>query len=218
MDSPILLVMLVTTLILYIIARLATDAIIQHHYEQKADFFRHFPVQPGDIVFVGDSITDGGNWEEIFPHLRIKNRGINADTTIGVLRRLGEITAGKPSTVFLLIGTNDLAWLAHRNDQDILSDYAAILERLRAETPETRVYVQSILPRTRRFTAHIRRFNAQLKQLAERYDCGYIDLYPHFAAPDGTMRTDLSNDRLHLLGAGYQVWAGLLAPVLPSAG
>ncbi|HQP10891.1 MAG TPA: TonB-dependent receptor plug domain-containing protein, partial [Candidatus Omnitrophota bacterium] len=54
----------------------AVERIETNHYLQRADFFRRYPVNRGDIVFLGDSITDGGCWEELFPGVPLKNRGI----------------------------------------------------------------------------------------------------------------------------------------------
>jgi hypothetical protein len=46
----------------------------------------------GEIVFIGNSITEGGkNWSEKFNIPNIRNRGIGGDVTDGVLERLGEI-------------------------------------------------------------------------------------------------------------------------------
>jgi hypothetical protein len=39
----------------------------------------------------------------------------------------------------------------------------------------------------------------------------WIDLYPRFLAPDGSIRDDLSNDELHLLGPGYDLWRDAIA-------
>ena len=59
-------------------------------------------------LFLGDSLTEYGNWRELFPGLDIKNRGIAGDTTDGVLHRLDGITALSPDKIFLMIGINDL--------------------------------------------------------------------------------------------------------------
>jgi len=206
--------MLVATLILLVITRLAADRLIHTHYRQKTDFFAHYPIQPGDIVFLGDSITDGARWDELFPGLPVKNRGINADTTSGVLERLGVTLAGRPAAVFLLIGTNDLPWYMYRRNRDILETYAAILKRCQEESPRTQVFVQSILPRHRRYARRIQSINAGLAELAAHYGDPYIDLFPHFAGPHGEIRAGWSNDSLHLLACGYKRWVEILAPYI----
>jgi len=204
--------MLVATLILFVITRRAAENIMRHHYAQKADFFRRYRVQAGDIVFLGDSITDGAQWDEIFPALPLKNRGINGDTTEGVLRRLPEIIEGQPAALFLLIGTNDLPWFAYRSDEGILNTYEQILAACREKSPATQVFVQSILPRHRSYSRRIQRLNQALQHLADRYGNTFIDLYPHFVDDKGGLRREFTNDNLHLLAAGYACWAEVLAP------
>jgi lysophospholipase L1-like esterase len=205
-------VLLAAVVIVLILARLAADRLIRQHYAQKADLFRRWPVQPGDIVFLGDSITDGGRWDEFFPGLPVKNRGINADTTRGVLSRLDEITSGQPSAVFILIGTNDLPWFMFRNDADIIRTYQEILDHIRVESPATQVFVQSILPRHHRYARRIRDLNSLLESMTTGCNCIYIDLSTHFAADDGALLQELTNDQLHLMAEGYAIWQRILEP------
>ena len=214
MHIPFLTSMLIATMILLVIAQRATDRLIRHHHRQKVDFFVHNPIQPGDIVFLGDSITDGARWRELFPDLPVKNRGINADTTSGVLDRLDDILTGHPAAVCLLIGTNDLPWFQYHSNADILNTYEKILKRFQSETPETMVFVQSILPRERRYAKRILSLNGHLEALANRYDYTYLNLFPHFAGPKGEIRPDFTNDNLHLMAAGYARWVEILKPYL----
>ena len=78
-------------------------------YYQRATLFEVLPTSKSDIIFLGNSITNGGEWAELLGNPHAKNRGISGDTTQGVLDRLSTITKGKPSKIFLLIGTNDLS-------------------------------------------------------------------------------------------------------------
>lgn len=212
MNSYFFVVMLLTTLILFLTALLTADRITRNHYEQKSDFYAKHPINPGDIVFLGDSITDGACWDELFPNLPVKHRGINADTTSGVLRRMGAILSGQPAAIFLLIGTNDLPWFMVHNPAYILKTYEAILSRCAEESPVTRVFVQSILPRHWRYARSIKNLNYRLCELAGRYGYTYINLFPQFADAGGGLRADLTNDRLHLLAKGYEMWVEILEP------
>lgn len=211
-------IMLVVVLVLFVVTRLATEALIRNHYAQREDFFSRYPAKPGDIVFLGDSITDGACWDELFPDVRVKNRGINGDTTHGVLNRMQPILVGKPKAIFLLIGTNDLPWYAYRTDAGILATYEEILQRCRRESPDTRVFVQSIFPRRPNFSRRIKRLNAALEQLAAKYDYTFIDIFPHLADRHGGLRHEFTNDRLHLMGTGYYVWVEQLAPYVRQVG
>ena len=78
-------------------------------YYQRATLFEVLPTSKSDIVFLGNSITNGGEWAELLGNPHAKNRGISGDTTQGVLDRLSTVIKGKPAKIFLLIGTNDFA-------------------------------------------------------------------------------------------------------------
>jgi len=190
---------------------------LEGNHERRVSFFDSYPVQAGDIVFLGDSITDGGEWSEIFPDQPTRNRGIGGDITTGVLARLHQVTAGKPAAVFLKIGTNDLTH-GPRERRDSYRQYREILQRIQSESPHTVIYVQSLLPRATEYREEVERYNQEIQKLAGELQITYIDLYPHFLAEDGSIKDDFSNDELHLNGAGYQLWQRLIsAHVLQAA-
>ena len=66
------------------------------------------PTLPGRVVLLGDSITEGGVWNELLPELPVLNRGVGGETSAQVLARL-DLVLNAPSAVVLLIGTNDLS-------------------------------------------------------------------------------------------------------------
>ena len=81
----------------------------RNNYKKVVKEFKKSPLSKGDIIFLGNSITAGGNdWSVRLNYPNIKNRGIGGDVTEGVLHRLNEITYYEPRAVFLLIGINDL--------------------------------------------------------------------------------------------------------------
>ncbi len=210
----ILISSLFASAVTFLLAFVQVGTVAAKNFARKRDFFARYPVEPGDIVMAGDSITDLGLWNEILPGLPIKNRGISAETSKGLLHRLGDITRGQPAAIFILIGTNDLPWYMLRTVGAILKTYAAIIQKIQNDSPETRIYVQSILPRKWWYVFSIHRLNHGLRQLAREYYCTYVDLYTPFATLSGTMRKEYSNDKLHLLAGGYALWAKLLQPYL----
>ncbi len=78
-------------------------------YMQRASLFSKLTITPKDIVFIGNSITNGAEWSELFPRKHVKNRGISGDTSEGVYDRLAPIVKGKPAKIFILIGINDIS-------------------------------------------------------------------------------------------------------------
>src|SRR5690554_6567330 len=78
-------------------------------YYQRVSLFERIPVSNEAIIFLGNSITNGGECTELLNDIRIKNRGISGDVCQGVLDRLNSIIDGELSKIFLLIGIHDLA-------------------------------------------------------------------------------------------------------------
>ncbi|MRI63581.1 sialate O-acetylesterase [Ornithobacterium rhinotracheale] len=192
------------------------------YYHQRASLFEELPIMPNDVVFLGNSITDGAEWQELFPDVLIKNRGISGDVCQGVLDRLEPIVSGKPNKVFLLIGTNDLA---HKVSNDsVVSGIKTIVKTIQQKSPKTKIYLQSILPVNDSFTkfkGHYARIhdipliNAELKAWAPKVGITYIDLYKDFVIPNThQLNPDFTNDGLHLLGKAYVHWAKLIKPYL----
>ena len=216
MVDQLLVGLFLSSLVLIIVIRILVERISHNHYQQKSDFYAHHEPCPDDIVFVGDSITDGANWDELFPNLHTRGRGINNDNTQGVLDRIHCTLSGHPKAIFLLIGTNDLPFFEYHSDRKILATYEAILDKCKNDSPETRVFVQSILPRKKRFARRIIGLNAQLKSLAEKFGYTFINLFPHFANAEGQIRDELTNDHLHLMASGYEIWVRILTPYLES--
>lgn len=178
---------------------------IEGHQARRVSAFEALPLVPDDVVFLGDSITEGGPWEELFPGVRTRNRGIGGDTADGVLRRLEQVTRAQPAKVFLLIGTNDL--YRGVSEAQIVSNIEEILDRLKQESPDTEVYLQSVLPRAASYRARIEALNARLAEVAAERGAAWVDLYPGFLDLEaGAIRSELSNDELHLLGPGYALW------------
>ena len=183
------------------------------YYDQRELLFEAMPTSENDIIFLGNSITDGSEWFELFQNPNCKNRGISGDITSGVLNRLETVTKGQPAMVFLMIGTNDMNHDIDNNT--IAGNVRQIVQRIKQESPRTKIIVQSILPTNDcygLFTGHTKRYadvpviNAMLKTMAEEEDVEYLDLYSRFANEEGKMNTAYSNDGLHLNGDGYLLW------------
>lgn len=187
------------------------------YYGQKRTLFELLPDGKKEIIFLGNSITDIGEWTEIFQDLRVKNRGISGDNTFGVLARLDEVLSSRPSMIFLMIGINDIA--KGIPDEIIVANYRRIIARTRAASPRTRLYLQSVLPTNNSFSEfkrhqdkddHIQFLNRSLEKLAKEWNAVYVDLYPHFLDGEGKLSAKYTNDGLHLNGPGYMLWKELL--------
>ncbi len=174
-------------------------------HERWVSQFEALPVQEGDVVFLGDSITEGGAWDELLPYVSVRNRGIGGDTTVGVLERLHQVASGQPDKVFLLIGTNDL--FIGVPEEEIAANVGRIIDSIRSSSPPTEVYLQSVLPREAEYRQRVESLNQRLLAVAGERGAGWVDLYPHFLdESDGSISNELANDELHLMGKGYLLW------------
>lgn len=187
------------------------------YYRQRSEAFQAEKVTTGKIIFLGNSITEGGKWRKLLKDSSVINRGISGDVTFGVLARLDEIIRHKPSKVFLLIGVNDLS----RNTPNsvIIQNIFSIVGQIHAGSPKTHVYVQSLLPVNpghkdfpSRFnkSSDIEDINKQLARYHEALKYTYVDIYHHFL--DDKLNLDLkyTYDGLHLNSAGYVHWVNYL--------
>ena len=195
------------------------DSLFSTYYHQRNSLFGSSPVRAGDVLFVGNSITDGADWSELFGDIRMKNRGISGDFTAGVLHRAASIVKDRPGKVFLMIGVNDLA--RGLSTDSVVGNILRFASYLRQESPATRLFVQSILPVSPvfgKFGGHaskrdsIIRVNRKLREQANVNGYTYIDLYPAFCDANGRLDPLYTNDGLHLLGEGYLLWKHLLFP------
>ncbi len=180
----------------------------------RASQFERLPRRAGRVVFLGDSITEGGLWEEWFPELAVLNRGIGGDSVGGVQARLGA-AINDPTAVSLLIGTNDLGGMGlSRNVTRIATQVRELIVSIRELAPDATLLVNSVMPRTRSLATSILELNRRYSAIAAESGAKYVDLWPVLADRDGSMREELTLDHLHLNGAGYEAWVEVLRPLL----
>ena len=184
------------------------------YYDQRKSLFELLPDTKNEIIFLGNSITDGSEWSELLENPKAKNRGISGDTSEGVLVRLYQVTRVQPAKVFLLIGINDLA--RNVSPDTVYANICKIVSTIRIKSPKTHIYLQSILPVNntfKTFSSHTSRtpqvldLNARLKSICPKLGATYVDLFSELKNPNDDLLNPLyTNDGLHLMGEGYKAW------------
>lgn len=196
----------------------------QKYYDNKCQSYitQNVNLAKGQIVFIGDSITDLYILDDHYADLPLAcyNRGIGGDTTEGVLRRLKiSVFDIKPSKIVLMIGTNDINGGSSENK--ILETYAKIIDKIYAELPDVELYCVSIIPQNSdiesyssvklsKSTAKILSINPNIRLLAEEKGATYVDLFPLLADENNHLIKEYSNDGLHLNEKGLSVWTKLM--------
>ncbi len=188
------------------------------YYDQRKSLFELLPDTKNEIIFLGNSITDGSEWSELIQNPKAKNRGISGDTSEGVLFRLYQVTRVQPAKVFLLIGINDLS--KNISPDTVYVNICTIVSTIRTKSPKTKVYVQSILPVNNTFksfashtsrTPQVKDLNERLKNICPKLGATYVDLFNELRNPnDDLLNPMYTNDGLHLLGEGYKAWVKVI--------
>jgi len=166
----------------------------------------------GLIAFVGDGLTADGRWGDWFPEYEVQNLGVSGETTDDVLARFDAIVDLAPDAVIIEIGTNDLGW--RRSAEYIVRNIENLMYELRRHLPETRILVQSVLPREGDYAETIADVNRHLWQFAPTQRAAYLDLWPVLADDNNELDPAFSEDHLHLSDAGYEAWVNALKPAI----
>ncbi|MBM3866170.1 MAG: GDSL family lipase [Verrucomicrobia bacterium] len=188
-----------------------------------------------DVLFLGDSITDGWRrpgpnggkavWDREIAPLRAANFGIGGDRTQHVLWRIehGTLEGLRPRVVVLMIGTNNTGLerdgtTPRNTPAETVAGVSAIVGQLRQRLPEARVLLLAVFPRGERpdhpQRLQVNEINRGLAPLADGRHVTFLDLSPAFLAADGTLPAAVMPDFLHPREDGYTRWAtALKAPL-----
>jgi lysophospholipase L1-like esterase len=180
-------------------------------------------VKKGDaqLLLIGDSITQGWEgsgknvWQKYYDKRHAVNLGIGGDQTQHVLWRLdhGNLDGIHPKLAVLMIGTNNCG---RNTPEQIYNGVKAIVEKLRAKLPETKVLVLAIFPRGANEMDRLRKVNEAANERIANLDDGknvfYLDIGKKFLEPDGTLTKQIMPDLLHLSPEGYEIWAASTEP------
>jgi len=177
-----------------------------------------------DLLFMGDSITDGWRnkgsnvWRKFYAPRQAANFGIGGDRTQHALWRIqhGELAGIKPKVAVLMIGTNN-----SKDDQPepIADAIKLIVQEMRARCPGTKVLLLAVFPRNKPAdTLEQLATNRKVNEIIAKFDDGrnvrFLDINQVFLGPDGKVPADIMPDFLHPNEQGYQLWAEAMEPTL----
>lgn len=161
-----------------------------------------------DVVFFGNSITCGGNFQDYFPNVKTCNLGYPGDNMDGMMLRVPQIKAVSPEKVFVMAGINGLQM---QTDAVFEAKYQRMVDSIKRAVPEAEIHLQSILPVNHTMkkrvagSEKIRKANEIIVEIAARSGCVYVDLYSLYAV-DGEMPQELTRDGVHLHPEAYDRW------------
>ena len=224
-SSTILLVGgLVTTSVLLTIKKNVENS--QDYFDKKVAQFtmENANFSKGQIVFIGDSITDLYHLDDYYQDLPLRtyNSGIGGDVTGMLLKRIQvSLYDLEPTKVVLMIGINDIN--GGVSTDTILKNYNDILSGIKTKLPFAKVYTMSILPinndvpsyiDVKKSTERILSINEEIKEMASNYSYQYMDLFSLVKDDSNHLKKEYSLDGIHLSEQGFVTWTNLIKPEL----
>ena len=170
-----------------------------------------------DVVFFGNSITCGGNFQDYFPDVKTCNLGYPGDNMDGMMLRVKQIKAVHPEKVFVMAGINGLQY---QTESVFEEKYQRMVDSIKSAVPEAEIYLQSILPVNHSMKKSmvnngdkIQKANELIAKIASRSNCTYVDLFSLYAK-DGEMPKELTRDGVHLFPEAYERWMEEIRPYI----
>lgn len=176
-------------------------------------------VVSADVVFLGNSITFGGAWNELLGRERIINRGIGSDNTVGMLHRLHQVYLLQPKLCFIMAGINDL--YAGASVNRIFHNYMMIVDTLLLHgiipVIQSTLHVNPKWKQAVEKNDEVNKLNFLLKDYAKIKQIEWLDINTALSS-DGALRNEYTTDGVHLTALAYHRWRELLLPVLKKHG
>lgn len=172
-------------------------------------------------AFVGDSRTEGF---QLYSGLKVGAYFCAVGATVQSVTEkptqdapggkepiLDALARGSYDRIYIMLGVNELGWY---RTEDFTQQYERVIDRVRADHPEARIAIESLLPvsaaqdkkRSYVNNERIRLFNGLLEELAEKTDCVFLDPASAVTGADGTLPAEWTTDGVHLNSAGCRKW------------
>lgn len=159
------------------------------------------------VVFTGASTIARGNWSAYFG-IPIDNKGVGGIESTQLKNDIVAQVATKPDKIFFSIGTNNIL---NRHEGFLIGDISTIIDKIRTASPATKIYVISMLPVRDDFARSlIEIYNGQIESLCRSKNVTFISVYNLFKAGNSINENYYEADGLHLVPAGYQVYANAI--------
>jgi lysophospholipase L1-like esterase len=185
------------------------------HYVERVDYFSDNVGKNIKIVMLGDSITEGVNWNELLERHDISNQGIGEDTTEGFINRLEYVYQLNPKLCFIMGGVNDLG--KNISIDNIIKNTKEIISKLYEH--DIQVIIQSTLyvskkwPFWEKRNNDIMELNRQMEKYCTEHGVKYIDIN-QVVSKNGMLEEIYTNDGVHLLKNGYEKWKEIIKPII----
>ena len=181
-----------------------------------------------DAVFIGDSLTTGIQLYNILPDTTVlASVGININNIFtnevindgngGQQTILDAAKDIQPAKIYTMLGTNGLKGLG---PQETVRYYRQLVQQLKADHPDSIIYVQSLMPINEEIfaanygyeltNAEIDECNELLMQMAGEEEVYFVNCAEAIKDENGELPAEFTTDGLHFRGEYYNKWIDYL--------
>lgn len=180
-----------------------------------------------DAMFVGDSITTGIELYGVMPNATVvASTGINPNTIMTTpdieladgssVTILQAMSAYHPKKIYIMLGSNGVEFIGKETMMEL---YGEFIDAVKAQHPDSIIYLQSILPVTQAKEAaspelsndKIDEYNAAIMELAGEKESYYLNVAESFKDETGALPDEASpNDGMHFGVSHYEIWMDYL--------
>ena len=177
------------------------------------------------VVFIGDSVTSGIQLYKTAKNaVVISKTGLNINNIINnniiynnqEMSVLDAVKQSGRKNIYIMIGSNGIGWL---DDDEMISLYINWLKELRAQIPDSVIYVQSVLPITKTLSdinskkqnsltnEKIEIYNNKLLKSCFENKFYYLDIAEKFKDENNALPESASPvDGMHINASYYNIW------------
>ena len=183
-----------------------TFGLVPENQEVDQSFF-------SDALFIGDSLTKGFRMCTTLPAKFLCWGGGGTTQVLSVPSKEDNVViidaaCADPeiNKFYIMLGLNEIVITSK---DGYIERYTKIIKRLREAKPNCQIYIQSMLPISRKCEAdtelrlsEIKETNKLLEKMAEENQCFYLNVFECVVGPDGYLPADAASDGIHF-GASY---------------
>jgi len=191
------------------------------HWQQRNQEIKNTPTGKYKVIFLGNSLTELFNVNDYFNDTSLLNCGIVGDFSEGLAKRIDNIAKLKPEKLFIEIGINDM--IEKISLDDICDNYREVIKKMQAQSPQTKIYIQSNLPviinrpsfltDDKDVNNRILAQNENLKKIAKEFNLTYVDIHAAFIKHPNLNELFVP-DGVHLTPTAYNIWKTTVMPYL----
>ena len=166
-----------------------------------------------DCLILGDSITQGLYEYGVLDEANVQaDRGteVSEVSSKKIVEHIKKAKEMKPEVLFLAYGMNDIE-AQNGNASGFVKAYKNVIEDLKESLPDTKIYVNCILPaaqsaiETSPLFANVPKFNQNLKKLCKKEKVTFID------NTDLVKQEYYADDGIHMSPSYYTKWVDHMA-------